>query len=153
MTSYTWIGDDCPPNWERVGQIDVADPADTAWASDRGLRIGRIHDGGSRSVAEPCAADIYQERENSQNERQCGMIRWLSTERGFGRGEFFDFYGEACSVQESSSADQKCVWLGCDHETFDHQCRPCGARMHLTREMAREIGEILLRFADSGKLD
>lgn len=61
--TYTWIGDDCPPEWERVGQIDVADPADTFTAHERGLRIGSIYDGGTSSVAEPCAADTYQERE------------------------------------------------------------------------------------------
>ncbi len=64
MNIYTWIGDDCPPDWERVGQIDVADPADVSWARDREYRIGRIYDGGTRSVAEPCAADVYREKEN-----------------------------------------------------------------------------------------
>lgn len=61
--SYTWIGDDCPPGWRRVGQIDVADPADVHSAQDRGYRIGTIYDGMTFSVAEPCAADIYEEIE------------------------------------------------------------------------------------------
>lgn len=58
---HSWIGDDCAPGWKRVGTIDVADPADTQWALDRDYRIGAIYDGKSYSVAEPCAADIYEE--------------------------------------------------------------------------------------------
>jgi hypothetical protein len=60
--TYTWIGDDCPPEWERVGTIDVADPADVARARDRCLRIGTIYDGRTGSVAEPCTCDVYRER-------------------------------------------------------------------------------------------
>ncbi len=62
--NYSWIGDDCPPQWKRVGTIDVADPADVSWALDKGRRIGSIYDGRSGSVAEPCAADTYIERED-----------------------------------------------------------------------------------------
>lgn len=58
---FSWKGDDCPPDWKRVGSIDVADPADVSWALDRDYRIGAIYDGMSHSVAEPCAADIYEE--------------------------------------------------------------------------------------------
>lgn len=64
---YTWIGDDCPPCWKRVGSIDVADPADVATALDRLRRIGTIYDGGSGSVAEPCTADIYAEIDEADN--------------------------------------------------------------------------------------
>lgn len=60
---YSWIGDDCPPEWKRVGTIDVADPADVEWALAHDHRIGSIYDGLSYSVAEPCAADIYVERD------------------------------------------------------------------------------------------
>lgn len=60
---YTWIGNDCPPDYERVGSIDVADPADVNSALDRGRRIGSIYDGGSGSCAEPCTADTYRRRE------------------------------------------------------------------------------------------
>jgi hypothetical protein len=59
---YTWIGDDCSTDWERAGSIDVADPADVAWARDQDFRIGSIYDGKTSSVAEPCAADIYRLR-------------------------------------------------------------------------------------------
>mgnify|MGYP000302380624 CR=1 FL=1 len=64
MTSkkyYTFIGDDHPPGYRKVGTIDVADPADTNWALDRGYKIGDIYDGLSFSVEEPCAADIYEQ--------------------------------------------------------------------------------------------
>lgn len=56
---YTWIGDDCPEGWRRVGSIDVADPADIVTARSKGRRIGEIYHGGSYSVAEPCCADTY----------------------------------------------------------------------------------------------
>lgn len=59
MPSYSWIGDDCPPGWRRVGSIDVADPADVFTALEKGYRIGTIYDGRTGSVAEPCIADIY----------------------------------------------------------------------------------------------
>lgn len=57
---FTWIGNDCPEGWRRRGRIDVADPADVTWALDKGYRIGTVYDGYSGSVAEPCAADIYE---------------------------------------------------------------------------------------------
>jgi len=56
----TWIGDGHPPGWRWVGTIDLADPADVNWACDRGLKIGPEYDGLSGSVAEPCAADVYE---------------------------------------------------------------------------------------------
>lgn len=58
--SYTFIGDDHPPGYRRVGSIDVADPADVRQAQDRGYRIGMIYDGMTFSCAEPCRADIYE---------------------------------------------------------------------------------------------
>lgn len=60
---YTFIGDDCPPGYRRVGTIDVADPADVHSARVRGYRIGTIYEGYSGSYAEPCAADIYERPE------------------------------------------------------------------------------------------
>lgn len=68
------------------------------------------------------------------------MISWRGTIRGFVRGEFTDQYGMSCSVQASSLADEDCIWLGGSD------------RMHLTREMAGELGEILTRFSKTGKL-
>lgn len=61
MTHHSFIGKDHPPNYKRIGTIDVADPADVSWALDQGYKIGTIYEGRSGSVAEPCAADIYEE--------------------------------------------------------------------------------------------
>jgi hypothetical protein len=58
--TFSWVGKDHPPGWRRVGSIDVADPADVRLASGKGWTIGTIYDGGSGSVAEPCAADVYE---------------------------------------------------------------------------------------------
>jgi len=35
-------------------------------------------------------------------------------DRGFLSGKFEDANGEKCSLQESSSAMQRCIWLGMD---------------------------------------
>lgn len=77
--------------------------------------------------------------------------------RGFARADFKDRNGEACSIQESSlqfvEGDEDggpCIWLGQNEGT--HHRGHCLARMHLTRDMAREIAAALLRFADTGQL-
>lgn len=75
-----------------------------------------------------------------------------ANDRGFLRGEFKDRYGEKCSIQKSSLADEDCIWLGCNHETVDGQGRPCGARMHLTRQMAADLLPHLLKFIETGEL-
>ena len=74
------------------------------------------------------------------------------TSRGFLRGEFADRYGEKCSIQESSLATEAAIWLGCDHETVDDKGRQCGARMHLTQDLAAELIPLLQRFVDTGSL-
>jgi hypothetical protein len=80
------------------------------------------------------------------------VIEWQTTERGFGRGDFKDLYDVDCSIQESSLATEEAIWLGCDHETHNDSGRACGARMHLTREMAGELAQILMRFSYTGEL-
>lgn len=80
------------------------------------------------------------------------MINWRKTERGFGRGEFKDRYDSDCSIQVSSIATEDCIWLGQDKPTYDNNGRFCGCRMHLTREMAGELAEILKHFHDTGEL-
>lgn len=77
------------------------------------------------------------------------MIEWRKTERGFERGEFKDHYGEDCSIQQSSLATEDAIWLGRNVEVSD---KAAGARMHLTREMAGELAQILLRFSYTGEL-
>jgi len=75
-----------------------------------------------------------------------------ANDRGFLRGKFKDRYGEDCSIQKSSLATEDCIWLGCDHETVDKQGRPCGARMHLTREMVSDLLPLLQHFVATGDL-
>lgn len=75
-----------------------------------------------------------------------------ANDRGFFKGGFKDRYGADCSIQESSLATEACIWLGCDHETVDAQGRPCGARMHLTQAMARDLIPLLEHFVETGVL-
>jgi hypothetical protein len=75
-----------------------------------------------------------------------------ANDRGFQKGKFKDRYGADCSIQESSLARERCIWLGCDHETVDQQGRPCGARMHLTQEMAADLIPLLQNFVATGVL-
>lgn len=78
---------------------------------------------------------------------------WECSDRGFVRGEFKDRNGDACSIQESSLATEDCIWLGLNHEQTHHVTgEPCGARMHLTKEMAADLIDILQRFVDTGNL-
>ena len=80
------------------------------------------------------------------------MITVSPNGRGFLEGSFIDRYGAECSIQKSSLAFEDCIWLGCNHETVDPQGRPCGARMHLTREMVSDIIPLLERFVETGEL-
>jgi hypothetical protein len=74
------------------------------------------------------------------------------TERGFQLMEFRDRYDAKCSVQKSSIMGEHCIWLGCEHETFDQHGSPCGARMHVTQELAAQLIPILQHFVDTGEL-
>jgi hypothetical protein len=74
------------------------------------------------------------------------------TQRGFKRAEFVDRYGAKCSIQESSLATEYCIWLGCESETVDLQGRPCGARMHVSQELAAELIPLLQVFVATGLL-
>ena len=74
------------------------------------------------------------------------------TDRGFAHAEFKDRYDAPCSIQKSSLAFEDCIWLGCDRAKFDQQGRFCGARMHLTQEMAAELIPLLQKFVDTGEL-
>ena len=72
------------------------------------------------------------------------------TSRGFRRADFNDFNGEACSIQESSIATQACLWLGMN--TGTHHQGECLARMHLTKDMAKELIPLLQHFVETGEL-
>ncbi len=75
-------------------------------------------------------------------------LRVVATNRGFLRGDFRDINGEACSAQESSNASQHALWLGQD------RCPKCQTptRMHLSREQAGVLADVLGAFARTGHL-
>lgn len=77
-----------------------------------------------------------------------------ANDRGFLRGKFKDRNGADCSIQKSSLATEDCIWLGCEHETVhDVTGEKCGARMHLSRDMAADLWPLLKRFAETGELE
>lgn len=80
------------------------------------------------------------------------MIEFGRTERGFEIGRFNDEYGEACSIQKSSLAYPDCIWLGAREILDVPEGGSLNRRMHLTREMASELIEVLQRFVDTGRL-
>lgn len=97
-------------------------------------------------------------------------------ERGLMIGKFTDRYGMECSIQESSLATDTCLWLGLDAANPQIMAKDAAAhgvdpgdgtgwvpypipkevqlatRMHLTREMARDLIPLLESFARSGLL-
>jgi hypothetical protein len=79
--------------------------------------------------------------------------RKKGNQRGFAYMEFKDYNGEACSIQQSSIATNRCLWLGCDHETV-HQVtgEKCGARMHVNLALAKRIVRTLNRWIKTGNL-
>jgi Leu/Phe-tRNA-protein transferase len=104
------------------------------------------------------------------------------TNRGFVYQKFVDTYGEVCSIQKSSSTNKQCIWLGIENATPKIMANDAlklgmydllndkdeisgwvdypfpkevfiSTRMHIDRKMAKEIGETLLKFADTGELE
>lgn len=91
------------------------------------------------------------------------------TNRGFNIIKFQDMRNETCSLQESSSAMQPCIWLGPDDikikyftslgwKTFDLNEEFGGAdwvsnsRMHLSQEQVKSLLPALIHFAETGQL-
>lgn len=98
------------------------------------------------------------------------------TERGFDIIEFNDTYGAKCSLQMSSSAMEDKIWFGIDDadpkimvsKAKEHGLEPQGdsgwmkypvpedvlfnTRMHLNRELVKEILPHLVSFVLSGKI-
>lgn len=92
------------------------------------------------------------------------------TNRGFGLVEFIDSKGVPCSIQQSSSAEEEAIWIGCDDadpKYFIPYGNPSwrklekpelatywvfNTRMHLTREQVEEIIPILQKFVETGEL-
>lgn len=98
------------------------------------------------------------------------MMKKGVTERGFALHEFTDAYGVQCSLQKSSLATADAIWLGVDNVNPQIMASdtPEGGtgwvpylipanvhltnRMHLTREMAKELIDALQVFVDTGNL-
>ncbi len=72
---------------------------------------------------------------------QAPSMHWWYTDRNFLRGDFDDRNDMPCSIQQSSLADEEALWLGSGQQ-----------RMHLTREMARKLGNLLINFANTGDM-
>jgi hypothetical protein len=99
-----------------------------------------------------------------------------TTSRGFGLRRFTDLYGSKCSLQESSLATERAIWLGvadADPKVMASEAASIGVqtdettgwvrypipfqvllhtRMHLNQEQVRELLPILQHFADTGEL-
>jgi len=98
------------------------------------------------------------------------------TDRGFGRIDFTDRYGAKCSIQESSLATESAIWLGvndAEPKVLASQAARFGVstnettgwvpypipddvllttRMHLSRETAQQLVEVLQRWLETGSL-
>jgi len=89
-----------------------------------------------------------------------------TTSRGFAIEHFTDQYGLECSVQISSLATERCVWVGIDNPTVSWfpgnntgwhpvELPPVtniDSRMHLTQEQAGWLAHRLQHFAETGEL-
>lgn len=89
------------------------------------------------------------------------------TNRGFDITEFTDKYGEKCSLQKSSLATEDCIWLGISKPkltVFENSSKgnylvvdmpdnmSVSSRMHLTRDMVKELLPYLQNFVETGEL-
>lgn len=72
------------------------------------------------------------------------------TNRGFLVEGFADLYNAPCSIQESSLATQRAIWLGVDDTT--HGGFKDYGRMHLSQDMVKELLPVLEYFAENGEL-
>lgn len=87
------------------------------------------------------------------------------TSRGFACVEFDDHYGQHCSLQKSSLADEDAIWFGVDntgpHLSFPNESVAergptdvdVHVRMHLTREQVATLLPLLVRFVETGEID
>ena len=105
-------------------------------------------------------------------------IKNTVTNRGFSISEFEDKNFSKCSLQESSSATERCVWFGCDDielrkfksilepngrgwesvsedtlkELLDADCILANTRMHLSQKQVKKLLPALKHFAKHGCL-
>lgn len=89
----------------------------------------------------------------------------MKTCRGFIRNEFTDCYGAVCSIQESSSGMESRIWLGPNNADPKFLVKDKGwlpypfpaevmfnTRMHLNKDMAKELVKHLNHFIETGEL-
>lgn len=103
-------------------------------------------------------------------------MKLKKTQRGFKKGEFKDYFGVPCSIQESSLGTEHAIWFGVTElnpqimasqaamfgiettETTGWVPYPipkevvCNDRMHLTRKQVAKLLPLLQRFVDTGEL-
>lgn len=97
-------------------------------------------------------------------------MNYKKTERGFRYIEFNDLYGEKCSIQKSSLATDDAIWIGIDDanpQVMASKTAKGGTgwvpykipddvllstRMHINREQAESIVDILNHFIECGEL-
>jgi hypothetical protein len=97
-------------------------------------------------------------------------MKITQTGRGFPFVAFVDRYNKECSLQISSLADDRCVWLGIEHAEpkimasvlrdgltgwVDYPIPEdvhINTRMHLTQEQVAELIPHLQQFVDTGEI-
>lgn len=84
-----------------------------------------------------CQRDLMSD-ENIRNRTDDWHPDEAATPRGFARATFFDTYGQACSLQESSVMPH--LWLG-----------PDGCRMHLSVDQVRGLVEAMTKWLPEGE--
>lgn len=110
---------------------------------------------------------------SNENENE---INLQPMQRGFLKGKFIDSYGAPCSIQESSNAGMRAIWLGVDDAMPQVLARDAGllgvqtserngwvpfpipsevlmsTRMHLTQEQVAALLPALTHFVETGEL-
>lgn len=112
-----------------------------------------------------CVANRHEHYQFLENTLMAGRIKVGTTERGFSHGKFTDRYGAECSIQDSSLATERCIWLGIDDPTVQVCIQGQGwvdvplpedtlvsGRMHLTQDHAKKLIPLLQRFVDTGSI-
>src|SRR5687768_5576870 len=98
------------------------------------------------------------------------------TVRGFPTAKFTDFYEKKCSIQLSSLADERCIWLGIDDPEPKIMARDAAShgietsknvgwvpypipeavqvvtRMHLSIDQVKALLPVLQRFVETGDI-
>lgn len=90
-------------------------------------------------------------------------MKVTKTSRGFGIATFTDVNGYECSIQDSSTADKRCLWLGVSNPDvkvmvpftgWSKMTLPASSliasRMHIDRKIAKQLIVLLQKFVDEG---